>query len=255
VTHEQVTPRHTIPSFRRLDNSSRHCPLPQLPSVDFCFVLPVFLGHSRDFVEKQPQNMALTSLQRAVAESQQQTGTGSTSGKKGCFESCFASGLDLSEFATSNSTPPPSKISAASELLKVKAREREEQEKEQLEEERMQMLVQQRAVQLKQSFNQRQQDRLLGSNASQSAFTNALLSMHKTDQIRLSTSKQTGKKKIALPATAMAAASSNKKPNVNNNSNNHQKHKMARQSLPATNHTLRLPKTKAVKKSRGKSKF
>jgi hypothetical protein len=199
-------------------------------------------------------------LQRAVAESQQQAGRGSSSETKGGFESCFASGLDLSEFSTSDSTTAP-KLSAASELLKVKAREREEQEKEQVEEDRMQSVVQQRAVQLKQSFNQRQQDRLLGNNASQSAFTNALLSMHKTDQIRLSTSKQTGKKKIAMPATAMATASSNKKHNVQNknsstsNISSYQKQKTARQSLTATNHTLRLPKTKAVKKSRGKSKF
>mmetsp|Transcript_16176 Transcript_16176/g.21159 ORF Transcript_16176/g.21159 Transcript_16176/m.21159 type:complete len:182 (+) Transcript_16176:117-662(+) len=65
----------------------------------------------------------------------------------GAFEACFATGLDLSEFATSNGTKVPS---ASAQLLRIKAKESADRQLHELEEARMQQIVQQRTHRLKQ---------------------------------------------------------------------------------------------------------
>ena len=130
-----------------------------------------------------------TSLQRAVTK-QVSKESNSTNGEpemeKGAFETCFAGSLDLSEFADDQGKNCSVEIlprrSAAAELLKVKAQEREQQERQQIEEEKMGSIVQRRALSLKATMVKRQQQRLLGRNSSQSAVTTALITMHQSDQ-------------------------------------------------------------------------
>ena len=134
-----------------------------------------------------------TSLQLALSKQGTSGGVSSSNErldkKKGAFETCFAGSLDLSEFADNDGKTADSALprrSAAAELLKVKAQEREIREREQHEEEKMGSIVQQRAQSLKESMVKRQQQRLLGRNSSQSVVTSALLSMHQSDHNQLS---------------------------------------------------------------------
>mmetsp|Transcript_18574 Transcript_18574/g.33644 ORF Transcript_18574/g.33644 Transcript_18574/m.33644 type:complete len:177 (+) Transcript_18574:95-625(+) len=76
----------------------------------------------------------MTSLQRAAAPSKKLETT-----KKGAFESSFAAGLDLSEFDSSTTTC--TRMSAAAELLQIKALEAQQAAREEHEEIRIQKLA------------------------------------------------------------------------------------------------------------------
>jgi hypothetical protein len=77
----------------------------------------------------------MTSLQRAAAQSKKLE----TTKKGGAFESSFASGLDLSEF--DSSTTSCTRMSAAAELLQIKALEAQQAAREEQEEIRIHNLA------------------------------------------------------------------------------------------------------------------
>jgi hypothetical protein len=121
-----------------------------------------------------------SSLQRAVAKARASPTTmtkpASQSTKKGAFESCFASGLDLSEFSSGVTQSQSSRPSAAAELLRVKREEIKQKEREEEEEARMELLVKNRVSQLEESIEKKK----LG-HCSENMVVNALINMHGND--------------------------------------------------------------------------
>jgi hypothetical protein len=114
-----------------------------------------------------------SSLQRAAAKARASstvTKPASQPTKKGGFESCFASGLDLSEFSSGGTQSQSTRPSAAAELLRVKQEEIEE-------ETRMEVLVKNRVSQLEESIEKKK----LGGHRSENMVVNALINMHGND--------------------------------------------------------------------------
>jgi hypothetical protein len=120
-----------------------------------------------------------SSLQRAAAKSSTATKPVSQPTKKGAFESCFASGLDLSEFSSGGTQSQSSRPSAAAELLRVKQEEIKQKEREEEEETRMEVLVKNRVSQLEESIEKKK----LGAHRSENMVVNALVNMHGNDDV------------------------------------------------------------------------
>jgi hypothetical protein len=117
--------------------------------------------------------MESSSLQRAVAAS-----------KKGAFEAIFAGGLDLSEFDIPKSS---SRESAAKALLKVKARERQQNLNQEAEEARIQsLLLQQKQLQINKLDGKESKAMcgvtVLTSNSGGTGVSAALVGMHALDK-------------------------------------------------------------------------
>jgi hypothetical protein len=113
------------------------------------------------------------------------------------FESCFAAGLDLSEFSSSD--PKSSQISAAAELLEVKNREILHKQLEDQEEEIMLRNAAQKAKEAeKRSQGASNQIDIIQSGGGGSGFSsNLLIDMHTSDLSggKKETGKQNKKKK------------------------------------------------------------
>lgn len=121
-----------------------------------------------------------SSLQRAAAKARASstvTKPASQPTMKGAFESCFASGLDLSEFSSGDTQSQPSRPSAAAELLLVKQEEIKQKEREEEEEKKMEVLVKNRVSQLEESIEKKK----LGGHHSENMVVNALINMHGND--------------------------------------------------------------------------
>jgi hypothetical protein len=119
-----------------------------------------------------------SSLQRAAAKGRaSETKPASEPTKEGAFESCFASGLDLSEFSSGGTQSQLSRPSAAAELLRVKQEEIKQKEQEEEEETRMGLLVKNRVSQLEESIEKKK----LGGHSSENMVVNALINMHGND--------------------------------------------------------------------------
>jgi hypothetical protein len=117
--------------------------------------------------------MTTSSLQKALAGARKPKSQIETS--NGAFESCFAGGLDLSEFS---SPKEPLQVggapkSAAAELLRVKAEERRHREKEEAEEQRMEEIIKKRVSNLENSLTKQR--------PSNSIVVDALVKMHGQD--------------------------------------------------------------------------
>ncbi len=108
---------------------------------------------------------ATTSLQQALVSS---SAPPSTSQKAGGFESCFAQGLDLSEFAAPSSSTATT-VSHSAALLQIKQSEAEQQQIEEQEEIRLQQLVRERVLA---AHSKKEDDHGL---------VGALIGMHRTD--------------------------------------------------------------------------
>jgi restriction endonuclease Mrr len=119
---------------------------------------------------------------------------------KGEFESCFAGGLDISEF-DNTTTKKPAK-SAAAELLRVKALEKEQREKEQAEEEQLEIAIQKRVSTLEQALLAKQKTN------SGSVVADALVKMHGHDKSEpLYRSKKFGKRRSGHNRTSTSSKS------------------------------------------------
>jgi hypothetical protein len=126
----------------------------------------------------------MSSLQRLLQASKEKSREYETSNGK--FESCFANGLDLSEFSSSNFTGGRPK-SAAAELLRVKKIEKERQRQDEIEERRMEGVIRQRAQHVKKSIVQKR-------NGAEDVVVDALVKMHDSDPTSTSHKR---KKKIS----------------------------------------------------------
>ena len=119
----------------------------------------------------------MTSLQKAAAAV-----TISTSSKglnsscetaKGQFERCFASGLDLSEFGTTNGEGSDKPLqSAAAQLLRVKEGERRRKEQEEMADIRTREVVRERITDVRETLKLKRESNIL---------VNALVQMHGSD--------------------------------------------------------------------------
>ena len=113
------------------------------------------------------------------------------------FESCFAAGLDLSEFSSSD--PKSSQISAAAELLEVKNREILQKQLEDQEEEIMQRNAAQKAKEAEKRLQYASNHiDIIQSGGGGSGFSsNLLIDMHTSDLSggKKETGKQNKKKK------------------------------------------------------------
>mmetsp|Transcript_19160 Transcript_19160/g.53219 ORF Transcript_19160/g.53219 Transcript_19160/m.53219 type:complete len:181 (-) Transcript_19160:597-1139(-) len=127
---------------------------------------------------------------------------------KGQFESCFASGLDLSEFtggASKGKADAPPTQSASSQLLKTKLEEKRIREVQQQEEVKMNAVLAQRIATMKQQATNKksQADHFLVS---------ALVNMHSTDHAAV---HRKGKKRssqtLSHPTSASRSAKGVKK--------------------------------------------
>jgi hypothetical protein len=116
------------------------------------------------------QNWTMTSLQRAVVAAKESKPQYETS--NGAFETCFAGGLDLSEFSNPSSSLVQPGKSAAAELLRVKAKERNQREEEEAAERRMEEIIKQGVSNLEQS---------LKKTPRPSIVVDALVKMHGSD--------------------------------------------------------------------------
>jgi hypothetical protein len=114
--------------------------------------------------------MTTSSLQSALAAARKPKSQIEPS--NGAFESCFAGGLDLSEFS-SPKEPLQVGTSAAAELLRVKAEERKQREKEEAEEQRMEEIIKKRVSNLENSLTKQR--------PSNSIVVDALVKMHGQD--------------------------------------------------------------------------
>ena len=135
-----------------------------------------------------------TSLQRALESSTAKVGTTISDDARnpakevGAFESCFASGLDLSEFAASSSAPnckTATKSSAASELLRIKQAEKQQRENDEREDYKMDLLVQRRLHKLRNGAK---------SDDPNTLVVNALVQMHGGDETYKTTSSRSMQK-------------------------------------------------------------
>ncbi|CAJ1915508.1 unnamed protein product [Cylindrotheca closterium] len=99
------------------------------------------------------------------------TSTSLITTSKGEFESCFAVGLDLSEFDNQNAPNKPT-TSAAAELLQVKKLEREQRMQEEAAEEKMKNCIRQQISTLRSSQQRRTPGNML---------VDALVKMHGGD--------------------------------------------------------------------------
>jgi hypothetical protein len=118
---------------------------------------------------------------------------------KGEFESCFAGGLDISEF-DNTTTKKPAK-SAAAELLRVKALEKEQREKEQAEEEQLKIAIQKRVSSREQALAKQKRN-------SGSIVVDALVKMHGHDTSEpLYRSKKMGKRRSGHNRTSTSSKS------------------------------------------------
>lgn len=97
--------------------------------------------------------------------------------KNGGFESCFASGLDLSEFGTNVANPTAP--SAAAQLLKVKVRESANRKFHDQEQMRLKSLAEQRTHLLKEQAS-------AARKGSGNQLVEMLGSMHKNDEVNQS---------------------------------------------------------------------
>lgn len=116
------------------------------------------------------------------------------------FESCFAVGLDLSEFSSTDQKS--SQISAAAELLQVKNRERIQKELEDQEEEIMQQSAAKRVKKAERMlYDASKQMNIIKSCGGGAGFSsNVLIDMHSSDLS--GGKKETGKnKKVAKKST------------------------------------------------------
>jgi len=117
----------------------------------------------------------MSSLQRAVEAAKQSTPTYLTS--HGQFERSFASGLDLTEFGNS-SKADDQRESAASHLLRVKAKERKIKEDEEIAEQRLQEIIKDRSAQINEVLRKQKQEG--------NVVVNTLVQMHASDTSDLS---------------------------------------------------------------------
>lgn len=117
-----------------------------------------------------------SSFQKAAASSRNSEPSFQTS--HGHFETCFASGLDLTEFGSAlttddeNNDEPPRRESAAAQLLRVKQEEKRQQQEEEAADDKMQKVVQGRAANIQETINKKRESNVL---------VNALVQMHGSD--------------------------------------------------------------------------
>ena len=186
---------------------------------------------------KSPANRTMsTSLQRSLQKSQDEKRLKKYETSNGNFESCFANGLDLSEFASSSSSNDglslPKRESAAAELLRIKKLEIEKQRREEMEEQTMTKVIQRRAQNMKKSLmQQKRQQQSAGGN---SVLVNALVSMHQGDEVRAFSSASQRKLKKKLSSNRLPSPTSMCKTKDRNNntssSSKRQLHKKSRQT-------------------------
>lgn len=115
-------------------------------------------------------NTMSTSLQQALVADQTTTTT-TTTRKTGGFESCFAQGLDLSEFTAASTAEP--QTSHAAVLLQIKQSEALIKHNEEQEELRMQQVVRERVQALQQQAT--------NSDNNDNELIGALVGMHRSD--------------------------------------------------------------------------
>ena len=113
-----------------------------------------------------------SSLQRALAAASKPKSQIETS--NGAFESCFAGGLDLSEFAKPQQRLGMPK-SAAAELLRVRAEERKQMEQNEAEEQKLEEIIKMRVSNL---------SSLSKEPRNSNAVVDALVKMHGHDTSR-----------------------------------------------------------------------
>ena len=113
--------------------------------------------------------MTLSSLQKALETTKDQSKS-QIQTSKGEFESCFAGGLDLSEFGNSTQQKPKS---AAAELLRIRAEEKKQRQKNQMAEQRMEQIIKQRVSNLESALSKQPK--------SDSVLVDALVKMHGQD--------------------------------------------------------------------------
>jgi len=114
-----------------------------------------------------------SSLQKAAAAVTKSNASYQTS--NGQFETCFAAGLDLSEFGTGSQAQNGSHLlseSAAAQLLQVKEAEKREREEEEAANQRVQKLISKRSASIRESIKKKQESNVV---------VNALVQMHGRD--------------------------------------------------------------------------
>ena len=108
-----------------------------------------------------------------AANSSSQSLNSSFQTAKGQFERCFASGLDLSEFGTTNGESCDKPLeSAAAQLLRVKEEERLRKEQEEMADQRTQQVVRERITDIRETIQRKREANIL---------VNALVQMHGSD--------------------------------------------------------------------------
>jgi hypothetical protein len=151
---------------------------------------------------KQPKANLLvimsTSLQRAVGSNTASKPIAKPQ-SKGAFESCFAQGLDLSEFAApSNHHQKP--VSASAALLAVKKEESQRRHQQEREDAQMAHTVQQRAERLREASKSMNDRKAVTAAAlSGSGIGGFLVQMHKGDDTVRSKASRAMKKKLPPP--------------------------------------------------------
>lgn len=121
--------------------------------------------------------------QRAASSSTPNSHIKTNNNKKGAFESCFAQGLDLSEFdsANTNASTTTATTCAAAQLLPIIQRRAQERQSNDHEELRLQTSIQTRALNIQNELKLKQtatpETAFLGSNE----LTDALVTMHDND--------------------------------------------------------------------------
>lgn len=124
--------------------------------------------------------------------------------RKGAFESCFAVGLDLSEFSASKASPssPNHAIkSASAELLKTTLIEKEQKEADEQMELKMNAMVRDRALDLEKSLRKKKEEAASGNTI----LSNALINMHQSDTISTSNASRKLMKKKNRSASRQRA--------------------------------------------------
>lgn len=163
-----------------------------------------------------------SSLQQAVAAAAANKTLKSSSYQtsRGQFETCFAAGLDLSEFGVDdNRTPsssslsvnPPVRESAAAQLLRVKEAEKRQKEEEHAADKRMQAIVQERTANIRETIKRKEESNIL---------VNALAQMHGQDTSDTSIYRKHKRLERKLGLTKRSAAVGG----------NHKAHKKSRRS-------------------------
>ena len=115
---------------------------------------------------------------------------GSFETANGEFESCFADGLDISEFLNTSAKEGKPQPSAAEQLLRIKAIEKKEREEEEAQEQRLELSIEKRASNIAKSLEKEKR-------GPASIVVDALVKMHGHDTAEPSYrgKKKFGKKK------------------------------------------------------------